>query len=210
MILRGALAAFSAELTDRRKPWRDQKLEDYKKMLQKTAKRINEQGLTKTHKVYMHSLDSSLAQAGCARIEGQDNKASKATRQYLRLISNAIGWSYVLLIFCTLGKHKVEHLDEDQRVKLLKYVAQHRESLFCHRLEDRAIQCQFSKKCMNLISIFSCVLKHCRYQSRPSTYTRLQKAQETRKHRWRHAYRGKGSTKREVGSFCDGCMRKFD
>lgn len=46
LILRGALAAFSAELTDRRKPWTDQALENYKEKLQETAKQINEQGLS--------------------------------------------------------------------------------------------------------------------------------------------------------------------
>ena len=46
LILRGALAAFSAELSDRRKPWTDRTLENYKQKLQKTAKQINKEGLT--------------------------------------------------------------------------------------------------------------------------------------------------------------------
>ena len=187
-ILRGALAAFSAELIDRRKPWTDQALENYKEKLQKTAKQINEQGLTETHEGHLKSLKSSLAQAGYAQAEGNETQPSKAGRQYVWLISNVIGWPYVLLTICALGKHKMERIDEDQRVKLLKYIAKHREPLFCRRLEDRAVQCQFQEKCMNLISILSCVLKYCRYQSRPSTYSRLQETKETRKHRWRHAY----------------------
>lgn len=162
LILRGVLAAFSAELTDRRKPWTDQALENYKEKLQETAKQINEQGLTETYEGHLDSLKLSLAQAGCAQTERKKSKLSKAGRQYLWLISNIIGWPFVLLIICALGKHKMERLDKDQRVKLLKYIANHRESLFCRRLEDRAIQCQFQEKCINLISILSCVLKYCR------------------------------------------------
>ena len=184
LILRGALAAFSAELSDRRQPWTDEALEDYKGKLQETAKQINEHRLTKQHELHLDNSRSSLSQAGSAQIEGKESNQSKAGRQYLWLISNLIGWPYVLLIICALGKHKIERIDEDQRVKLLKYIAEHRESLFCRKLEDRAIQCQFQEKCMNLISRLSCVLKFCRYQSRPSRYSRLQETEETRKHRW--------------------------
>ena len=82
----------------------------------------------------------------------------------------------------------MKRIDENQRVKLLKYTVKHRESLFCRRLENRVIQCQFQeKKCMNIISMLSCVLKFYRYQSRPSTHKRLQKAKAQRwrgKRRW--------------------------
>ena len=199
VILRGALAAFSAELADRREPSRDQTLEKYKKMLQETAKQINEQGLTRTHKGYLGSLNESLAQAGHAQ-----SKKGKAARQYLWLVSSVIGWPYVLLIYCALGKHKVELLNEDQQVQLVKYMAEHRESLFCCRLKDSAIQCQFQEKRMDFISITSCVLNYRRYQSRPATDTRLPKAEETRKHWWRYRYRKKRSTKREFGRYYDG------
>lgn len=195
-ILRGALAALSAELTDRREPSTDRALEDYKEKLQKIAKQINKQGLTETHEGDLDNLKISLAQAGSAQVEREESQPSKAGQQYLRFISNVIGWPYALLIFCALGKHKVERINEVQRVKLLKYVAEHRKLLFCRQLEDRAVQFRCQEKRMNLTSIFSCVLKHCRYQSRPSTYSRLQETEETRKHRWRHVYRGKGSTKR--------------
>lgn len=53
VILRAALAAFSAELSDRRNPWTDPKLENFKQKLQETAKKINEQGLTKTHEGHL-------------------------------------------------------------------------------------------------------------------------------------------------------------
>lgn len=180
LILRGALAAFSAELSDRREPSTDRALEDYKKKLQKIAKQINKQGLTETHKGDLDSLKISLAQAGSAQVEREESQPSKAGRQDLWLISNVIGWPYALLIFCALGKHKVERINEVQRVKLLKYVAGHRKLLFCRILEARAVQFRCQEKGMNLSSILSCILKYCRYQSRPFTYLRLQEAQETR------------------------------
>lgn len=133
-ILRGALAAFSAELSDRREPSTDRALENYKKKLQKTAKQINKQGLTETHESDLDSLKISLTQAGSAQVEREESQPSKAGRQYLRFISNVIGWPCALLIFCALGKHKVERINEVQRVKLLKYVAEHPKLLFCCRL----------------------------------------------------------------------------
>ena len=150
LIHRGALSALSAELTDRREPWWGQSLEYCKNMLQKTARTINDQGLTPTHEKYLDCLTSFLIQAACAEAEEREGKTGKTTRQYLWLISRVIGWHYVLLIFCAQGKHKIEHLDEDQRIKLVIYIAQDQETLFCHRLQDKVIQCNFSKKCMNL------------------------------------------------------------
>ena len=157
LILRGALAAFSAELTDRRMPWPDHELQNYKKKLQETARQINEQELTRTHKANLDSL------TGYAQHERKESKQSKAGKQYLWLISNVIGWPYVLLIICALGKHKIERIGDNQRVKLLKYIVKHRESLFCRRLEDRAVQYQFQEHDINVILILSCVLKFCRY-----------------------------------------------
>ena len=40
-------------------------------------------------------------------------------------------------MLCVLGKYKVHELDEDQRVKIVQY----RDSSFCSRLEDKAIEC---------------------------------------------------------------------
>ena len=85
LILRGALSAFSAELTDRRQPWTDQSFEEYKKLLEDTAQQINVQGLTTKHEKYLQSLKSFLVQAQ------EENKISKALRQYLWLISKVIG-----------------------------------------------------------------------------------------------------------------------
>lgn len=182
LIFRDALTVFSAELSDRREPSTNRALEDYKKKLQEIAKQINKQGLTETHKGDLNSLKISLTQAGSAQVEREESQPSKTGRQYLRFISNVIGWPYALLIFCALGKYKVKRINEVQRIKLLKYVAEHRKLLFCQILEDRAVQFRCQEKRMNLTSIFSCVLKYCRYQSRPFTYSRLQEAQETKNH----------------------------
>ena len=83
LILRSILAAFSAELIDRRGLCTDQSLETYKEKLQETAKQINEQGLTKTYESYLGSLKLSLTQAGCDQNERTESKPSKAGRQYL-------------------------------------------------------------------------------------------------------------------------------
>ena len=186
LFLRGALAALSAELDDRKNTQKDETLEDYKRVLWRTAKQINEQGLTETHEGYLESLGSFLAQAGCAQVECKESKIGKATRRLLLLISKAIGKPWVPFIWCALGKHKVEHLNEGQRLKLVKYVAKHRESFFCRKLEDRVVQCQSQEICMNpCIGIVACS-RWRRYQSRSSTITRLKKAEGTRKHRWRY------------------------
>ena len=149
LFLRGTLAAVSAELDDRRNTRKDETIKDYKQMLWRTAKQINEQGLTETHEGYLGSLSSFLAQAAAAQVERKESKIGKATRQYLWLISKAIGWPWVLFIWCALGKHKVEHLNEGQRVKLVKYIARYREPFFCRRLEDRVVLCQSQEIRMN-------------------------------------------------------------
>ena len=154
LFLRGALAALSAELDDRRNTRKDENLESYKRMLWETAKQINEQGLTETHERCLGSLGSFLAQA---EVERKESKFDKATRQYLWLISKAIGWPWVRFIWCALGKCKVKHLNEGQRIKLVKYIAKHRESFFCRSLEDRVVQCQSQEICMNpCIDIIAC------------------------------------------------------
>ena len=144
---RSATAAFFTELSDRRKPWKDRTLEEYHDMLLENADRINRRGLTDEHKGYLKNLYLYLADPGDAQIERNDTKVA---RQYLWLISKAIGWSYALLILCTLGKHRLQRLDEDRRVKLVKHITQHRDSLFCPKLKDKAIRCELHQIRMNL------------------------------------------------------------
>ncbi len=58
---RSATAAFFTELTDRRKPWKNQTLEDYHDMLLENANRINTRSLTDEHEDYLKNLYSFLA-----------------------------------------------------------------------------------------------------------------------------------------------------
>ena len=87
------------------------------------------------NELYLNNLHTYLAGPDDARNE------IKVVRQFLWLVSRVIGWSYALLILCTLGKHKLQKLDEDRRVKLVKYITQHRGSLFCPGLEVKAVRC---------------------------------------------------------------------
>lgn len=43
-------------------------------------------------------------------------------------------------ILC-LGEMETANLNDDQRVKILRYVAKHRNLLSCTRLEKKAVQC---------------------------------------------------------------------
>ena len=127
-ILRCALAAFSAELTDRGGPPTDLLLESYKEKIRLTANQINAEGLTEPQERQLADVTSHVSQADLPQAEG---KKVKAGRRYLRLISDVVGWHYALLVMCALGKHKVERIDENQRIRILKYIAKDRESLYC-------------------------------------------------------------------------------
>lgn len=137
-LLRGALAAFFAELADRRNPCSDKTLDDSCSMLRKSAKRINDVGLNKGEEDCMSNLHLYLTGPCDGKKERNEPKAA---RQYLWLVSIAIGWPYALLILCTFGKWRLQNLLDDERVKILKYVAKNRSSLFCLRLKEKAVQC---------------------------------------------------------------------
>ena len=132
ILLRGVIAVCFAELTDRRKPWNDTSLQDCYDMLQETAELINND---ENHELDLDNVHQYLAGPSDAQKERSEIKAA---RQYLRLVSIAVGWSYALLILCALGKWRLQNLDDDQRVKILRYVFKKRGSLFCSRLEDKA------------------------------------------------------------------------
>ena len=139
---RSATAAFLAELVDRRRPWTDRALENYYVTLQQNAKRINNKGLTEKHKLQLDGVYTTLADPGDTQSERSEKKVA---RHFLWLISRVIDWSYALLILCALGKNKVEKLDEDQRVKIIKFIFQRRESLFCPRLEKMSETCKLDQ-----------------------------------------------------------------
>jgi len=139
---RSATAAFLTELVDRRRPWTDCALEDYYVILQRNANRIDKKGLTKEHKLQLHGVHTILADPGDTQPERNEKKVA---RHFLWLISRVIGWSYALLTLCALGKNKVEKLDEDQRVKIIKFIIQRRGSLFCSSLEEMSMTCKLDQ-----------------------------------------------------------------
>lgn len=150
MIFRGALSVFFAKLTDRRKFWKNQSFENYKKMFQKTVQQINEQKLITIHEKYLNNLNSFLTQTDRAQIEQKKNKTNNVTKQYFWFISKITNWFYVFLIFCALNKHKIEHFDENQRVKFVKYIVQNKKTFFCRNFQNKIIQFNVSKKCINV------------------------------------------------------------
>ena len=100
-LLRGALAAFFAELADRRKPCSDKTLDDSCGMLRETANRINNTRLNKGEEDCLSNLHLYLRGPG----DGQkERNEPKAARQYLWLVSITIGWPYALWILCTFRK----------------------------------------------------------------------------------------------------------
>lgn len=142
---RGAMAALFTELSDRRKSCRAP--EAYSDMLLRTAKYINRVGFTKDHESYLRDLYLFLAEPDDRQIERSD---LKVVRQFLWLISRLTNWSYALLILCTLGKHKMQVLNEHERTKLTKSIIKHRADFQCPRLEDKASQCNLQQIGMNL------------------------------------------------------------
>ena len=166
---RSATAALFTELSDRRHPWKDQKLEDYQDMLLKNANQIKEEGLNNEHELYLDRLCTFLADPDDAQTERIE---IKMVRQYLWLVSRVIGWSYVLLILYTLGKDKLQKLDEDQRIKLVKHIVQNRDSLSCPRLEEKAIYCNLCQIRMTLPLLHCFVSKDLPQMSKPTFHLR--------------------------------------
>lgn len=171
---RNATAAIFTELSDRRNPWKDRTLEKYKDKLLRNAYQINKEGLTDGHKAYLDNLYLYLAGPGDTRNE------IKLVRQFLWLVSRVTDWSYALLLLCSLGKHRLQKMDEDRRVKLIKHVTQHRDLLSCPVLRDRAIECQLHQIRMSHLHHIDYSLNCLRYKPRASTHKGLQEAEETR------------------------------
>ena len=144
---RSATTVFFIELSNRRKLWKNRTLENYHDMLLKNVNRINRRGLIDEHEGYLKNLYSFLADSKDAQIERNETKVA---RQYLWLVSRVIGWFYALLILCALSKHRLQKLDEDQRVKLVKYITQHRDFLFCSKLANKVFRCKLHHIRMNL------------------------------------------------------------
>ena len=148
-------------------------------MLLKNANQINEEGLTNEHELYLNQLCTFLADPDDAQTERNE---IKIVRQYLWLVSRVVGWSYVLLILCTLGKHKLQKLDEDRRIKLVKHIVQNRGSLSCPRLEQKATHYNLCQIRMTLPPLHCFVSKDLSQMSKPIFH--LREAPESAREKW--------------------------
>lgn len=101
---------------------------------------------------YLYIYDLYLAGPGDAQKERNEPKAA---RQFLWLVSIAIGWPYALLILSTLGKWRLQNLLDDHGVKILKYVVKNCSSFFRHRLKEKAVQCDLQQIRISQILLFS-------------------------------------------------------
>lgn len=134
---RSATAAFSAELSDRCKPWRDEKSIRYYNMLWTTVDQINQTGFTYQHETRIQGSYSLLADSETGETARSETKLA---RQFLWLISRVTCWAHALLILCALGRHAIQKMDDDQRAKLIQFIAQNHKPLFCRKLQEKAIQ----------------------------------------------------------------------
>lgn len=137
ILLRGMTAACTVELADRSELSSEDIQDAFRHRLHATAKRINKRGFSPDHETYLNNWRGYILEASDAQKERNENKAA---RQYLRLLSMAVGWSHALLVLCALGKSCLRRLDDNQRVKILRYVSRNRGSLSCSRLEEKAKQ----------------------------------------------------------------------
>ena len=142
-----ATAAFSTELSDQWEPWKNLMLKGYYDILLEDVNCINKKEFIKEHALQLNNLYIFLADSDNAQTEHNE---SKVARHFLWLVSKVIGWPYALLILCTLSKHKVQKLNKDQCVKLIKHITKHCEMLFCPRLKNKVIQCNLHQICMSL------------------------------------------------------------
>lgn len=142
---RSATAAFFAELSDRQKPWDDYMLEHHCETIQQHANRINGAGLTTEYTDQLRDVHTFLADPSDAQAE---HKGQTVARHFLWLVSRVMGWSYALLILCALGRNRVQRLDEDQRVKIVKFISKWRGSLYCWELGEKAIEYRLDQICM--------------------------------------------------------------
>ncbi len=135
---RSAFYSLEAELAIRQARL-DNKLDCYVE-LQKKARIINDRGkLSEQDEVEAGTFLQAL------RSDHIDSRQTRGTRKngtiYIRLlwlISRVVGSAYALLLVCSVSRRKLEKLSAIQSAILVKYVAQHRDSLSCRALEDKA------------------------------------------------------------------------
>ena len=127
--LRSATAAISAELSNRHGT-KEAKADKYCDDLLEKANIIKSEGSTSDQK---GSIREFLAYITDPSLVHRNIKRGK---RFLWLVSSTTGWSYAILLFHVLGKRKIQRLCEAERVKLVEYVAQNRDLLYCPTLDD--------------------------------------------------------------------------
>ncbi len=167
---RGALHSLEAELSNRQDPQVDNTLESCYNQVQQTASEINRFGelnikenlpLDDAKLVIEELRDERVDLSQTHRDQIPRNRFhSDQTRrddmvygQFLWLIAKAAGPAYALLIICSLKRRKVQRLKSTQSARLIKYVTQHRNSLFCSVLQNKAEEIGFHQRSTHLCLI---------------------------------------------------------
>ena len=107
-----------------------------------SAETINSIGVSEIQEKHLNTFDLYLTGRKNAP---EERKQFKTARQYLWLVSRELGWPFALLILCALGRWRLQNLFDEQRAKILKYVAHNSSSLRCPRLKEKAIQCNLQQ-----------------------------------------------------------------
>ena len=128
---RFTIYSLEAELSDRPIAQEDNTLSTYFDTIQSQAQQINASNFV-PEKQDLNDYGPFLAQ------EPSDSCDIEAARLFLWLVSRIMGWSHALLILHSLGKHKLKRLSEGRRVKLIKFMREKGESLFCPKLQEEA------------------------------------------------------------------------
>ncbi len=139
---RSALDSLEGERVDRQAPV-DIKLGDCYVKLQEKARTINDMGaLTEQDKLTLMEAGTFLEVVRSDRIDSCRNREiRKDGTIYIRLlwlISRVVGFPYALLLVCSVSRSKLERLTAMQIAKLVRYVAQNRDSLSSRALEEKA------------------------------------------------------------------------
>lgn len=125
--LRSATAAVSTELS-KRHGTKEAKV-DCDDLLEK-ANIVKSEGSTSDQKGSIRNFLTYMTGPGLV------HRNIKKGQRFLWLISSTTGWSHAILLFHVLGKRKIQRLREEERVKLVEYVAQNRDLLYCPTLDD--------------------------------------------------------------------------
>ena len=164
---RSALHSLEAELSGRKSPQVDENLVVYYEKLQEKAREIDRFGeLSSKERLPLDEARLVIEELKDRKVDvsqtqkdqiprdqirkDQTRREDMIYRQFLWLILRVAGPAYVLLIICSLGRRKVHRLNSSQSARLIKYVAQHRDSLFCTVLENEAKEVGFCQSSMSL------------------------------------------------------------